>query len=128
MSWVSCEGVEGTVAPRRPRHMKELAMPGSSFLPRTDSGLRNWGNNAAAVLSASGVADYGFLAGEVSSFVSVAATYDSSYVTANEPATRNKLSVAAKNTARKALRDAAFQVAQRVYGFPGVSDEEILAL
>jgi hypothetical protein len=100
---------------------------GDSYLPRSDGGLRNWGNNAAAVLSASG-SDYGILSGEVSSFVAIAANYDSAYDLANADATRNKLTVAAKDTAAAQLRVAASQVAQRAYGFPGVTDQQLLTL
>src|SRR5688500_18492442 len=98
-----------------------------SFLPRTDAGLLAWANAFSAQITATPAA-FGVPVGTATSLATTTSTYADAYAAATNESTRTKGKIAAKNTARGNLRQAAGDVARLVYGTATVTDEQLTDL
>ena len=97
------------------------------FLPRTDAGLLAWAEAFSSQISAA-AASFGVPAGTATSLASTVSAYADAFAAATNESTRTKGTVAAKNTARTNLRQAASDVAKLVYGTSTVTDQQIVDL
>jgi hypothetical protein len=114
---------------RRPspvRLAEEYDMP-TGFLPRTDAGLLASAEAFSSQISAA-AASFGVPAGTATSLASTVSDYADAYAAATNESTRTKGKIAAKNTARAALRSACSDVAKLVYGTATVTDEQLTDL
>lgn len=102
-------------------------MATNGFLPLSDAALLNWLNNASSVLTAS-PATYGSNLEAAATFAAVVTAYADAYATANEVSTRTKVTVADKDSARKAAKEAARQMASVAYGQAGITAGQLTAI
>ena len=93
----------------------------------TDAELLHWGDNFQGLTTAS-PATYGLTAAQADTFLALLDDYRGAFDLATEPSTRTGPAVAAKNTARDALRDEARRQISIVDGQAGVSPAQRLAL
>lgn len=97
------------------------------FLPVSDSGLLAWTINFNALIDAAPTV-YGLTVEQAAEYTTLSNAYAVAYQTAVDPGTRTKGKVAAKNTARAALKDRARLLAKVIEGQPTVTDEQKIDL
>lgn len=94
-----------------------------SYLPNTDSGLRDWAKNfsdkAAALLDPTAV---GLTAAQVIEYAAAYADYDIKYIAAVEPNTRGGATILAKNQSKEALIVLSRELAMYVANASGTTD------
>ena len=98
-----------------------------SFFTGTDAELYTGSESFSTKISATPTA-YGLTAAQASSYASLNSVYAASYMAAQDPETRTKGQVAAKNTARDNLRIAASDLAKIIDGTPSVTDQQKIDL
>ena len=92
------------------------------FLPSQDRALQTWATNASTILTADATS-YGLTAAIASTFSGLVSGFSGALTTALEPSTRTKGTIAAKNTARNAMKDYARLWARVVQGTASVTDQ-----
>lgn len=95
-----------------------------SYFPSKDALLVAWANNFASILSAN-FAAYGCTSAQATAFQALADNLASSYATAIEPSTRTKGTIAAKNSAKDAMKEMARNLALIIYA-QNLTDEQII--
>lgn len=96
------------------------------FLPRTDTALLAWSLNFSSLITAAPTT-YGLVAGDATAYAALHTAFATA-LAACDPGERSKSLVAAKNTARTALKNSARLLAKRVEGTATVTDAQKLAL
>ena len=94
--------------------------------PSTDTGLLAWSQNFSTLLSAQPTV-YGCTLAQAASYAALNSSFTTA-MAAVDPGVRSKSAVAAKNTARAALKTNAKQLAAVVMAQPGVSNAQKIAL
>ncbi len=98
-----------------------------AFLPNSDSGLLAWSVNFKAKTSADPF-QYGLTEDQAVAYAGLHDAYAAAFQTAIDPGTRTKGKVAAKNTARSALKGMAGDLARIIEGHATVTDEQKIDL
>src|SRR5436190_21193798 len=98
----------------------------TSFLPNKDSLLLAWSLNFSTRITATPTA-YGLVAGDATAYATLHTAFGTA-LAAVDPGERSKSLVAAKNTARAALKNSARLLAKRVEGTATVTDAQKLDL
>ncbi|MGB7159890.1 MAG: hypothetical protein WBD40_17620 [Tepidisphaeraceae bacterium] len=101
-------------------------MAAKGFLPDTDAGLLAWSSNFLELITATPTA-FGLVAADATAYGLVHTSYATA-LAACEPGVRNRTAVAAKNSARAALRNSARFLAKRVEGMASVTDAQKIEL
>lgn len=104
-----------------------LITQSGSYMPDTDSGIRDWLNNFAQIVSIDPAA-VALSSSDAATLTSLAAAYDAAYVLAVNPVTRTTPIVGNKDAARNQAVETFRVYATQVKGNLGVSDEMKLAL
>lgn len=99
----------------------------SDNLPQRDSELRAWAANFAAHLQAD-APRFGISADDAAAFALLSQSYALALAAALEPDTRTRPRVAAKNSARAALRAGARKLWRIVSAHPGLTSSDRVAL
>lgn len=94
----------------------------NSYLPAKDGALLDWGRNFSQLISQSPVS-YGLTILQAESFGSLFSAYEAAYNTAVAPETRTKGSIAAKNTAKNAMKADARNLVSIIQGIPTVTPQ-----
>ncbi|MEM1445096.1 MAG: hypothetical protein AAGF84_03515 [Planctomycetota bacterium] len=94
----------------------------NSYLPSEEGKLRDWFVNFLGKLSAGLPADYGLSDDEASDFADAANVFTAAYAVAIDPATRTKLTIQAKNTAKDAAVEQARRTVAIVQAWPEMTD------
>ena len=100
---------------------------GTSFLPTTDNALLAWSLNFSTLISATPTT-YGLSSTQATAYATLHSQYSAALATATNPTTRTKANVAAKNTARDALKTDARLLAKIVDGQATVTDQQRIQL
>jgi hypothetical protein len=100
---------------------------GTSFLPTTDNALLAWSLNFSTLISATPTT-YGLSATQATAYATLHSQYSAALATATNPTTRTKANVAAKNTARDALKTDARLLAKIVDGQATVTNQQRIQL
>ncbi|MGC4032336.1 MAG: hypothetical protein QM754_11510 [Tepidisphaeraceae bacterium] len=95
-------------------------------LPKTDNGLLSFALNFKTLITAAPTT-YGLTAAQATAYGTVVTTYANA-LAACDPGIRSATAVAAKNTARDALKLASDQTANLINGTPSVTDAQKVAL
>src|SRR5687768_17160992 len=98
-----------------------------SFFTGTDAELYTGSESFSTKISATPTA-YGLTAPQAASYATLNTAYASAFMAAQDPETRTKGQVAAKNTARDNLRIAASDLAKIIDGTPSVTDQQKIDL
>jgi hypothetical protein len=95
-----------------------------SFMPRTDLGLEAFANPFSGYVTTNAVV-LGVPAGTATDLATKTTDYSDALHACDDPVTRTRGKIAAKNTARTILRKAIGDVALLIYGNPNVTDEQL---
>jgi len=93
------------------------------FLPAADADLEEWVLVFDQRINAEWVS-YGLTAGDAAAFHVLVLDFSAKLAVANAPASRTRVSVAAKNLSRALLKKNARQLARIINAHPGVSDQQ----
>lgn len=93
------------------------------FLPAADADLEEWVFVFDQRINAAPFA-YGLTAGDAEAFHVLVVDFSAKLAVANAPASRTRVSVAAKNLSRASLKKSARQLARIINAHPGVSDQQ----
>jgi hypothetical protein len=99
----------------------------SGFLPNSDGALLAWSQNFSTLLSAT-PATWGVSVSQASQYAALNTAYSAALTLANNPTTRTKANVAAKNTARESLKIDARLLAKIVDGQATVTNQQRIQL
>jgi hypothetical protein len=102
-------------------------MATKSFLPTTDRGLLDWAQNFSNRITAT-PGDFGLTVPQAAAFAALFTTSETAYGVVADPGTKTKGAVAAKNTARTALKVDARNLASIVQGIATVTDQQKIDL
>lgn len=94
-----------------------------NYIPARESELITWVTNLATQLSTSSD-DYGMTADQVHGYQIVQQNFMATYNTAQNPLTRSKPYITAKNEAKKILLDATRPLVQTLQNYSGMTDEK----
>jgi hypothetical protein len=98
-----------------------------SYLPTTDAGLLNWGQNFSDLVVAT-PADFGLTVPQATGFQELFNLYQAAYSIAITPSTRTSSAIAAKNAARTKLKDDARLLVSIIQGQKTVTDQQKIDL
>lgn len=96
---------------------------GRSFFTGTEDQLYTGSNSFSAQISATPTA-FGLTADQAAAYAALNATWEAAYLAAKAPETRTKGAVAAKNSAKLALRQMASDLAKIIDGTATVTDQQ----
>lgn len=99
----------------------------TDFLPSRDGDLALWAANFNSLVTATPTA-FGLTSGQATTLATANTAFQTALSTATNPATRTKVTVAAKNTAKANLVALVRQYAQIVQGYPPVTDAQLESL
>ena len=99
----------------------------ADYLPRRDPELGQWAANFSALITAAPTT-YGLVAGDASTIATYVSAFTSALAVVNNPATKTKATVAAKDGAKAAMLDIVRGYAQQVRNNNGVSNADKTAL
>ena len=97
------------------------------YIPTRDAELGQWAANFSTLVSAS-PGTYGLVAGDATTIATYVGAFTSALAVVNNPATKTRATVAAKDGARAAMLDIVRGYAQQVRNNQGVSNADKLAL
>src|SRR5438046_3013565 len=98
-----------------------------SYIPTRDAELGQWVGNFSTLISAS-PATYGLVAGDAAAIAGYVNAFVAALTVVNNPATKTKATVAAKDGAKAAMLDIVRPYAQQVRNNNGVSNADKTAL
>ena len=98
-----------------------------NFLPARDSLLLDWSNNFNTKITATPTA-YGLTAAQATAYGTLHTAYSNAYTTATAPSTRTRGTIAAKNSARTALKANARLLARIVQATASVTAQQKIDL
>ena len=98
-----------------------------SYIPAKEADLLTWGNNFQTKIAAA-PATYGLQAADATAITTDYNAFSTAYATANNPSTRNAVSVAAKDGAKAAFLTLARMYAAIIRANAGVADGDKIAL
>lgn len=98
-----------------------------SYIPSRDAELGQWVTNFSTLITAS-PGTYGLLAGDAAAIAAYVTAFTGALAVVNNPATKTKATVAAKDGARAAMLDIVRPYAQQVRNNNGVSNADKTAL
>lgn len=96
-------------------------MPQTNYLPTREANLLGWLNNFKARIDLD-FAAYGLSEVQKTDFTNATDAFDSAYAVANDPSTRTRANIQAKNTAKKAAIAQARQTVGICQAWPGMTD------
>ena len=99
-------------------------MARSTYFPAKDASIVTWANTFASVLSSSPTT-YGATAGIAASFQTLADNLQSAYTMSQEPATRTKGTIAAKQAAKQAMKEACRKIVRVIYA-QTLTDQQLI--
>jgi len=99
----------------------------SDYLPKTEGGLRDWTANFSALITAN-PSTYGLMASDATAIAALVNAYAAALTVAVDPATKNKGTVAAKDSAKAAMLAVVRRYAQVIKLNDGVTNQEKLDL
>lgn len=99
----------------------------ASYIPTRDTELGAWAGNFSTLVSAS-PGSYGLTAGDATTIATYVNAFTAALGVVNNPATKSKATVAAKDGAKAAMLDIVRPYAQQVRNNLGVGNSEKLAL
>lgn len=102
-------------------------MATASYIPPKDADFLAWALNFSTLITATPTA-FGLIAGQATTYATLYATFNTALAAASNPATRTKVTVAAKNVARAALERNTRLLAGVVQGFPTITPSQLASL
>ena len=99
----------------------------ASYLPQREADLGNWVANFSTLISGS-PGTYGLVAGDATAIAAYVSAFTSALAVVNNPATKTKATVAAKDAAKAAMLDIVRPYAIQVRNNAGVSNADKTAL
>jgi len=95
----------------------------NDFLPTKDAQLAQWANNFDTQITASPAA-VGLSIAQAAEFTAVNTVWQAAYLTSVEPSTAGPSATAAKNSARKPMKEKARELAAIIRAFPALTDQQ----
>ena len=102
-------------------------MSDSFYTTRKDKDLASGSEHFSAMISA-GATEYGLTTGQATSYAALNSTFNTALAISTAPNTRTKGNVAAKNDARRALKDMAANLCNIIINTPTVTTQQKLDL
>ncbi len=99
-------------------------MPSSSYFPTKDALIVTWANTFASVLSSSPTT-YGATPAIATEFQTLATNLENAYLTSQEPATRTKGTIASKQEAKQAMKEACRKIVRVIYA-QTLTDQQLI--
>lgn len=93
----------------------------ANYLPTREADLLGWSNNFATKL-VGGPADYGITQADATNYQALQTAFAMTYAAATNPNTRNKPSIAAKNTAKQSMIEATRSLVQIIQYGPEITN------
>lgn len=100
---------------------------GRSYIPSSDSGLRNWANNFVVQIAAS-AAVYGLVAADVTAITDKVNKYDDAMSVLQDPTTKTPAAVAAKDDAKTIMLACLRPYATTIAASAGISNDAKAAI
>jgi hypothetical protein len=98
-----------------------LVMANKNYIPSREADLLNWSQNLYDKLTVT-PADFGLTAEQVAPFATAQEAFKADYAKVLDPATKTKVTVAAKNQSKKAMLTIVRPLVQTIQNWPGMTN------
>jgi hypothetical protein len=102
-------------------------MANRDYVPHKDADLKPWVLNLSAKLTATPVA-FGVTAAQATALAALVTTWVDALAVVEDPATKTRAAIAAKNAARAPLKAEARELARIINAFPSITNEQRIEL